>query len=403
MINKFFYLKGGSERYVFELTKLLESRGHTVIPFSMRDQRNFKTKYDKYFIKKVDLDKFNFKNIIKFFYNYEAIHKLKKLIEEERPDLAHLHNIAHQISPAIIKILKKYNIPVVQTLHDYKLICPNYRLFSRGQVCYKCQSGKFYNCFLNKCIKNSWLKSFLVMNEAYLNNRCLKFYDKIDRFIAPSQYMRNTCLKYGIPENRIALVYNFIDAGKELINHNNADYILYYGRLSKEKGIESLIKAMTMINQNTKLKIVGQGPEFSNFRFLISRFKLNNKIELLDSKYGDELNQIIAQAKAVIVPSLWPENMPYGILEALALGKVVIASRIGGLPEIINDDENGFLFTSGDSHDLANKIKRIVNDKNLEVKIEKNIPASLIKFNKEEHYTKINQIYLELLKNDGES
>ena len=212
MINKFHYLRGGSERAVFDLMKLLEINGHQVINFSMRDKKNVASKYDKFFIKNVNFEKFNVINIIKFFYNYEAVNKLKKLVEAEKPDIAHLHNIAHQISPAIISVLKKNNIPIAQTLHDYKLICPNSRLFSQGKICEKCQSGKYYNCFFGKCAHDSWVKSFLGMSEAYLNNSLFKYYNKINIFIAPSRFMKDVCVKFGLPENKIKVIYNFIEA-----------------------------------------------------------------------------------------------------------------------------------------------------------------------------------------------
>ncbi|MEK7202885.1 MAG: glycosyltransferase [Patescibacteria group bacterium] len=107
MINKFYHLVGGSERYVFELSKLLESHGHSVIPFSTRDEKNVRSKFERYFIKKIDLEKFSFQNIFKFFYNRDAVENLEQLIKDEKPDIAHLHNIAHHLSPAIIKVLKK--------------------------------------------------------------------------------------------------------------------------------------------------------------------------------------------------------------------------------------------------------------------------------------------------------
>ena len=337
-INKFHYPRGGSERYVFELSKLLEDHGHEVIQFSMADDKNYYSKYSQYFIKPVDLDKFNLINIIKFFYNYEAVKNLKKLIKDERPDIAHLHNIAHQISPAIIKVLKNHKIPIIQTLHDYKLICPNAKLYSRGLICEQCRGGRYYNCFLKKCSHNSWTKSFLAMSEAYLNNKILKYYNSVDLFIAPSQFMKNICVKFYIPENKIKLIYNFIgaetEAVEDIMEKNEPAYLLYFGRLSEEKGIDVLLAALKILNNKIKLKIAGAGPDYKKCQSLIAQYKLNAQAELVGPKYGAELRQIIKQAKAIIIPSLWPENLPYSALEALALGKIIIASHMGGLPEI---------------------------------------------------------------------
>ena len=400
-INKFYYLRGGSERYVFELSKLLEDHGHQVMQFSMADDKNYYSKFSQYFIKQADLHKFNLINIIKFFYNYEAVKNLKKLIKGERPDLAHLHNIAHQISPVIIKVLKKHNIPIVQTLHDYKLICPKAKLYSRGRICERCQGGRYYNCFLKKCSHNSRAKSFLAMLEAYLNNKILKYYDSVDLFIAPSQFMKDICIKFGLPENKIKLVYNFIGAetelAEEIMEKTEPAYILYFGRLAEEKGINILLEALKMLNNKIKLKIAGAGPEYKKIEALITKNNLNNQAELLGPKSGLELQKIIKQARAVIISSLWPENMPYSLLEALSLGKIVIASRVGGLPEIIQDGHNGLLFKSGDSIDLAEKISMVIADNQLSNTIEANARLSLNRFNSQNHYQIISKIYQSLV------
>ena len=389
-INKYYYLRGGTERHVFELEKLLREKGHIVIPFSMQDSRNNQSKYDKYFIKKIDLDKFRIKNIIKFFYNYEAVRNLKKLIKNEKPDIAHLHNIAHHLSPAIIKTLEKYNIPVIQTLHDYKLICPNYRLFTQNKVCARCKGGKYFNCYKYKCVKDSRLKSLLASLEAYINN---KIYTKVDLFIAPSQYMRNKCIEFGVPGEKIKTIYNFLNnenKPSEFINSNN-DYLLYFGRISNEKGINVLIDAVKDIN--IKLKIVGTGPEVENLKFKISNFKLNN-IEILGPKYGEELNELIRNARAVVMPSIWPENMPYSLLESLAFNVPVIVSNIGGMPEVIKDRVNGYLFKTGDKEDLKDKIEKIdeINHDDL-VKCNQEV---LNKNSQEKYYQKIEEVYLSL-------
>ncbi|MFH1822311.1 MAG: glycosyltransferase family 4 protein [Patescibacteria group bacterium] len=395
-INKYYYLRGGSERYFFELSELLKKNGHEVIPFSMENKRNGKTRYAKYFIREVNLNKFNLINIIKYFNNYEAVGKLKKLLSEEKIDLAHFHNISGQISPAIIKVLKKHNIPVVMTLHDYKLICPNAMLFTNGKVCHRCLGGKYYNCFLNRCNHNSILKSFIGMTEAYLNNKCLKSYKQINLFISPSQYLKNIYLKFGFSEEKIFVIPNFIDQSKfKIKNEKTENYLLYFGRLSKEKGIDTLIEAMAKLNTDLKLKIVGEGTEFENYELRIKNYGLSNKVQLTGAKYGDDLMDLVKNAKAVIIPSIWEENMPYSLLESLAYGKVLIASAIGGIKEIIKDNKNGLLFKPKDSSDLAKKIVKLgkIDTKT----ISERTRATILKFNSENHYSKINKLYNNLI------
>jgi len=393
-INKFYYLRGGSERYVFELSELLKEKGHKIIPFSMKDSRNFKSEYDRYFIEPVKMDKFSIKNIIKLFYNYEAVKKLNKLLKNEKIDIAHLHNISHHLSPAIIKVLKKNNIPVVQTLHDYKLICPNYRLFSKNNVCIQCKNKRYYYCFKKKCIKNSYTKSFIGMLEAYFNNKFLKIYDKIDLFISPSNYLKNVCVDFGIKKEKIEVINNFIDLPNQNKEIEKENYFLYFGRLSKEKGWEVIVEAFKNIDRNFKIKIAGVGDDYKYIKNEIDKNNLKEKIELVGPKYDEELYKLIASAKAIVIPSIWPENFPYSILESIALGKIVVCSKIGGMPEIIKDGVNGFLFNPGDHNELTNILTKINNLSTFEAN---NIKEMAIKsaalYGKNDHYTKILNVY----------
>lgn len=398
MINKFHYLKGGSERAVFDLTKLLEENGHEVINFSMQNERNIKS--NKYFITDVNLEKFNIINIIKFFYNYQAVRNLKKLIKNEKPDLAHLHNIAHQFGPAIIKTLKNKNIPVIQTLHDYKLICPNSKLYSRNEICQQCLGGKYYKCFLRKCMHGSRLKSFLGMLEAYLNN--LKYYDLVDLFIAPSQFMKDICVKFGVPENKIKVVYNFIGAADQ-INKNLAakKFILYFGRLAPEKGVDILIKAYAKLSTELRLYILGDGPMKKDLEFLAKNSGLAEKINFISHKSGRELQEFIGGAEFIVAPSRWFENAPYSVIEAMAMGKTVIASGLGGLKEMIRRGVDGFLFKADDINDLAKTMGYAINHPELAkiVGIQA-IKSVELKNDPRNYYVKLLDIYkMAILKN----
>ncbi len=384
-INKFFYLKGGSERHYFDLIDLLKKNGHSVVEFSMKSKENYSSKFEKYFVDYVDLHKFNLKNIFKFFYNYQAVARLKKLIKKEKPNIAHLHNIAHQLSPAIIKVLKKHKIPIVQTLHDYKLICPNAKLFANGKHCEACLGGRYYHCFLNKCVHNSRSKSFLATLEAYFYS-FLKVYDLVDVFIAPSFYMKETAIRFGVPKEKIKVLHNFVNIKKAEKNKSQKDYLLYFGRLEPEKGLDFLIEALKITKNKHKLKIAGEGSEKEK----IQKENLDN-VELCGYKKGKELENLIKQAKAVIIPSIWAENMPYSMLEAMAMGSVLIVAKTGGLAEIIQNKKNGFLFKSDNAKELA-KIIDGLDDFDLG-KIKENAYKTVNKMNSESYYQELNKIY----------
>lgn len=365
-INKFHFIKGGSERHVFDLSKKLKEAGHIVIHFSMEDSRNVVNAdtSKKYFIKNIDF-KFSIKNIVKLFYNYDAVKKIKKIIKEEKPDIVHLHNFAHHFSPVILSVIKKHHIPMVQTLHDYKLICPNYKLFSQGETCMRCKGGKYYNCTIRKCMKDSYLKSLLATVEAYYT-KFFKFYSKIDFFIAPSEYMKDRILEFGYPESKVRTIYNFIDVENkknkkfgngEINTKDEENFIFYFGRLSDEKGVCFLIEALQKVkNEKLKLKIAGNGPSLEKLRKKVEKLKLGERVEFLGFLDKKEVNSYIDKAKAMVMPSIWPENMPYSLLEAMARAKIVIASRVGGMPELI-DGESGMTFKSEDLDDLVKKIE----------------------------------------------
>jgi len=400
-INKFHYLRGGADRHYLELSENLKYEGYEVINFSMRHPQNIACAQEGYFAENVALDRFSLKNIFKYFYNYDAVAKLEKLIETEKPDIAHLHNIYHQLTPAIIHVLKRHKIKIVLTLHDYKIICPNYQLFARSQICERCRGGKYYNCAMTKCVKNSRAKSIMATLEAYLYRRIFKSYELVDIFIAPSQFMKNKFVDFGWPAEKIAVLKNFTKPTKEVVVKKkhmlffDNDYLLYFGRLSDEKGIDILLSAMKLLPEDVKLKIIGK---FENS--LISRDvenrELNSRVELLGFKSGAELENLICNAKAVVVPSIWYENMPLSVLEAMAAGKVVIASRIGGIPEIIRDGENGLLFEAGNAIDLARKISGL-NRADSDA-IGARARFGMDEFNWEKYYPRLMTVYREAQK-----
>lgn len=367
LAHKFNYQKGGAERYFLDLARLLEKNGIETAKFSMASEKNLPDRYEKYFIPEIDfnagffqLSRSFFRYLGRIFYSFEAAGQFEKLIRDFRPDIVHLQNIYHQISPSIIDTAKKHGLPVIMHLHDYKLICPNYKLYDGRRLCMKCKGGKYYQCALNRCLKGSYLKSFLASLEMYFHHKVLKIYDKVDLFIAPSAYMKSVCVDFGIREDRIAVVPNFVEPA-EFPEGGRKDYVLFLGRLSEEKGLSVLIDAYREPDGKPKLKIVGDGPEAEKCREETAASGLEERIEFTGALYGEALGQAIAGAKALIVPSVWPENLPYVVLEAFQAGKPVIASKLGGLEEMIRDGQNGFLFEPGNPRELSRAIARLAS------------------------------------------
>jgi len=363
----------------------------------MKDKRNSKNHFNKYFVSNVDLSKpkigvQGFRNIARIIYSREAKRKIEQLIKKTKPDIAHIHNIYHQISPSILSVFKKYNIPVVQTLHDFKLICPSYKLFSKGTVCERCKKHKYYNAAFQRCSKNSILSSCVLALEMYIH-KMLKIYEKnVDMFICPSRFVKNKMIEWGIDNKKLVVIPHFVDSSRFEPNYENQGYILYFGRLAEEKGVDALIEAMKD-SPRLKLKIVGEGPEKKNLESRILNLGLNN-VEFLGYKTGDELKNLVRNSMFVVCPSISYETFGLVVIEANALEKPVVASNLGALPEIIEDRKTGLLFKPGDAKELAKKISYLINHPDEVKEMGKRAREKVAReFNPELHYQRLIEVY----------
>lgn len=410
--NKFFYLKGGAERYYFNLIKLLEFHGHEIIPFSMQDERNLPSKYSKYFVNKINFNKSNFslKKAFHVIYSLEAKKKFEQLIRDTKPDLIHIHNIYHQISPSILTVAKKHKIPVVQTLHDFKLICPNYTLYSKQELCEHCKKYRYYKCVFRRCIKNSFWQSLLAAKEMYIH-KFLKIYENnVNLFLAPSQFVKDKILEFGIiPEKQITVLPEFsftnltschpepFDLAQDKRREGSHEkYILYFGRLIKEKGIKTLIFAMKSV-KSINLHIAGTGPQMQELKDLVKKENLNN-IKFLGFLSQEKLKQEIHNSLFIIHPSLVYETFGLSILESYVQSKPVIASNLGALSEIVKDQKTGLLFKAGDTNDLSQKINHLLDNPSLISEMGLNA-KNLVEqnYSSEQHYQKLINVYNQVI------
>lgn len=361
LINKFFFSFGGSETALFQTAKMLRESGHEVIFFSMTHPKNNEARESFYFVSRVDFEKMEswwatIKAVRRLLFGKDSHVKLEELLRKEKPDIAHLHNIYHHLSPAIIATLKKCGVPVVMTLHDYKIVCPAYKLFSHGAVCENCRGRRFYWCVLKKCVKNSRLKSLLCTIEVARHRR---FYEMIDAFISPSRFLMSKMAEMGF-QMHCRYIPNVISLQqKSSAVAVDPPQILYFGRLVEEKGIGLLIGAMKGIPATCL--IVGRGPGKKALQTLAAR-NPDASIQFLDHQPFSALEAIIRRSAMVVIPSLWHENNPYSIIESFSLGVPVVAARSGGIPELVIDRESGLLFTAGSGADLREKIVLLLNN-----------------------------------------
>ncbi|SCJ73054.1 Capsular glucan synthase [uncultured Clostridium sp.] len=397
LINKYYYIKGGAEVCFFSLKNLLEKKHYNIVPFSMKDSRNFYTEYNEYFVNNIDYNNLNlFKKIIaaiKIIYNFEAKRKISKLIKDTKPDIAHIHNFYHQLSPSILNPIKKKNIPIIFTVHDLKVICPNYQMLNSNGICEKCRGKKFYNCIRYKCVKNSRINSLVVVFEAYIHE-ILKSYNLVDIFITPSRFLRDKLIEYGFEKDKVRYIPNFVNVYEYVPYYGFDNYYIYFGRLSYEKGIMNLIQAAKNINK-IPLLIVGSGPVLNEIRRYIEQENIKN-IYLKGFKTGEELKNLISKSKFVVMPSICYENNPMSVIESMAYGKAVIGSNIGGIPELINNKE--LLFNYNDISSLEEKINYMINLTREDIEKIGKDNRKYIEDNcsEEIHYEKLSKIYDEV-------
>ncbi|MDR1913077.1 MAG: glycosyltransferase family 4 protein [Clostridiales bacterium] len=402
-INKYFYPRGGSETVFFNTIELLEQHGHTVIPFCMRNVKNLDSPYASYFVDYPEFSESGFwtkiRHIPSFIYNRKAAKQLDRLLEREKPDIAHIHLLFNSLSVSILPVLKKHRVPVVMTAHDHRLICPAY-LFIDGKrkVCERCRDGHFYHCALHRCSKGQLFQSVMLTIDSYFRKYRLSPLDYVDRFIFVGHFSRGKHIAFSAKyEGSSSVLFNFTPIQPQAVTPKD-DYLLYFGRISEEKGIPTLMRAMEEF-PDVKLKIVGTG---SLLEELKGRSLPN--IEFTGYRSGEDLHDYIRKARFIIVPSECYENNTLVIIESYTLGTPAIGSRIGGIPEFIQDGQNGFLFEPGSVVQLREKIRQALSlspESYANMCQEAQVFAAN-NFSGDMYYKKLISLYKEVIKNKKE-
>lgn len=369
LIGVYNYIKGGSESVFFNTAKMLEEQGHEVVYFTLKWEKNKSSDYSEYFPESKESRKGllkNIKNLVTYFYHFEAAKKLEKLLEVEKPDIAHIHLLWGQVTGSIFSVLRKHKVPIILTAHDHRLVCPAYVFRNgRGYVCEICKGKYFYHCVLNKCCKDSYVLSAIMASEQLFRNTFLNPVKNIDGFIYVSDFSKQKHEEYmpGLKYKKSVRLYNFSNiVCDEIRSMPTEKYYLYFGRLSYEKGVKTLLSVFEK-HRDCKLKIVGTGPEQATFKDFVLENNMKN-VEFLGYKKGDDLFSLIKKAYFVVVPSECFENNPMTIIESYSFGTPVIGAKIGGIPEIIVENETGFLFDCEDEKDLSLKVEMTQNLQN---------------------------------------
>jgi len=373
--NYRYFISGGPERYMFNLTDQLLAKGHEVIPFSIHYAKNVSTPFSRYFVEPLgnrdqvyfDQQKKSFKTVSRtlsrLFYSPEVEKAVCRIVADHKPRVAYILHYLRKLSPALLVGLKKRNIPIIVRLSDYGMLCPQAHFLRDNQPCTLCAHGKILPSVQYRCIKASLAASALNMMATWYH-RQRHFFDLIDCFVCTNNFMYTMMLDAGYPESKLTCIptFNNIEHFSPTDGYSKSDYIAYCGRIAELKGVHVLLEAMAHLKKKNcadlRLKIAGTGdPKYIDAcRRQIAGMRLETNVEFVGELNTEQLPEFLANALFSVVPSLSFENLPNSLIESLACGTPVIASNIGSLKGCIENGRNGFLFNPGDSLDLADKI-----------------------------------------------
>ena len=324
--------------------------------------------------------------------SYEAYRKLDGLLDDQRVDLAHLQNIHFHLTPSILYPLRKRGIPVIWTQHDYIVLCPAAHFLSHGKVCEACKKTRYYEAVRRRCQRGSLAASFLAASASTVH-RLLNVYRMVDRFVTPSRFMRDKFVDFGFPESQVVHVPNFMDFARIEASERQEGYLLYAGRLSREKGLETLLRAVSG-HPDLELRVAGDGPQAEE---LEKNYGHLDHVHFLGWQDPEALAKLYAGALGVVLPSECYENFPMVILEAYAHGKPIVASRLGALPENVRDGETGLLFEPGNAAELRARLLELSRSPERAREMGMNGRKWLERdFGPEAHYRNLQRVYEEV-------
>jgi glycosyltransferase involved in cell wall biosynthesis len=359
--NNYFYLRGGCERVMFNDIQAMGAHGVEIVPFAAADPDNFETSYSRYFAPGADIRATSILGRAEA--AVDAVHCTRtaeafdRLLADTKPDVIHCHNVYGRLSTSVLGVAKKRKVPVVLTVHDYKVVCPAYVALKKGKPCSACIDGGYYRCAVNSCHKGQVAASIVYSIEAYWA-RLTGNYGAVSAFLCPSHFISGLLKQSGIHDDRLIYNPNCVEPRQYRPSYEG-QYVLSVGRLSHEKGLPTLVEAM--LGTDIPVRIAGTGPMEATLKSMAEQH--GKSISFEGHCNGERLAELYRNAAFVVVPSEWYENAPMSILESFAYGKPVIGTNIGGIPELITDRQHGRLVTHGSKDELREAISALWNDR----------------------------------------
>ncbi len=347
-LHNHYRIPGGEDAVVRRERTLLEEHGHTVIALERSNAETAGWPAWK-----------QARWLSQSFFSIESYRRVRDLCRRERPDVAHVHNVFFLLSPSVYYALDHEGVPIVQTCHNFRFLCANALFYVGGQVCERCKGGNYTHAVLHRCYRDSRVQSLMMAATLAWHRYAGRWWDRIDAFIALSEFSRQKLIEGGLPKDRLFLKPNFLHA-KRIPLFGGEDYAVVMGRLQEEKDVQTAIEAFQHLT-DLRLLVLGDGPLLEPLKALTQRLGLHH-VEFRGFVSGEERFDILRRAKLLILPSRCYENFSVSVLEAYAMGKPVVASRIGAIAELVEDGVTGLLFEPGQPADLAQKIRQLVHD-----------------------------------------
>jgi len=416
--NYRYFVSSGPERYLFNITHHLEQRGHEVMPFSINYSQNESTPYSRYFVSPLGgADEVYFdqhkktpatlvKTLSRLFYSREVEDAAARMVEQTLPDIAYVLYFMRKMSPSLLVGIKRHGVPIVARISDYGTFCPELHCLRNDRPCTLCQQGHLIHSVRHRCVKGSLGMSALEA-AARTYHRARGFLDLVDRFVVTNRFMLEMMVEAGFPRGRLVCLPTFTDVERFAPPPPDAarSHLVCVGRLDRPKGIPVLLEALSLLHARgidaPPLKIAGAGHDVGYVAELENRARslgLEGSVEFMGKLDAQAIPDLLRGAVCAVLPALWFENLPNTLVESMACGTPVVASDIGSLSACVRDGVDGLLARPGDPADLADKIARVLGDKELAARLSANARRSaLVRYSPQGHTQGLLDLFDELL------
>ena len=399
LLNTYHYPRGGDCTHVFALAELLRSHGHEVRFFGMKHELNVPCEDSAYWVDEIDFVQLNkhktpraaLRVVGRTLYSNESRRHLDRMLDDWMPDVAHIHNIHGHISPSVLDSLVARGVPALWTLHDYRLLCPNTHFLSGERICEECRNHRYWRCVANRCKKGSVSASMVAALEAEVH-RFLRIQSKVSVFIAPSEFLRSKFVEFGYPPEKIKRIRNFLPQPPVASRADGSGPAAFIGQLAPWKGVETAVRAVASL-PGRRLTVVGDGPDRARLQAIAEQLGAAERVRFTGALDRSGVLHALSECAFVVAPSICYENCPYSVMEALAAGRPVVTSDIGGLPELVVDGQNGFTVAAGDSVSLARAMESLWEDGALLDRMSAEAVRSSEGFGSDLYYRSLMEVY----------